>query len=421
MKSTLERLLLWSYFALILLMFLGAIGLSRASDTIDGSPLIAASFIAYSLVPGAFASMGGLIVTRQPGNVIGWLSMLLALLISLETLVNITLSLVPVLPADPPLFLYGAAWYTSTAWLANMVVLFFIILFFPTGKVPSPRWRWVVLYGVAITFPPIVLDTFGPSWQPTEVDWALQNPLALAPIAALEPIGIYFVLLLHTVLAFLCVLSLFLRYRRSGILERQQIKWFLYACGLFVFITIPLIFARLLIASAGLIINLSNLMFSLSVLTFPLAIGIAILRYRLFDIDLIIRRTILYALLTGLLASIYFGTVIVLQSLLGQATGEQSPLVIILSTLLIAALFNPLRRRLQAFIDRRFYRQKYDAQRVLARFAQTARDETNVEALSAEMMRVIQERDHAPGAGRSVVEKMRFVTVGRRLPAIMLE
>ena len=125
-------------------------------------------------------------------------------------------------------------------------------------------------------------------------------------------------------------------------------------------------------------------------LALPLALAVGILRYSLFDIDVIIRRTTSYAILTALLALVYFGSVVVLQRLLAPVTGE-STAAVVLSTLLIAALFLPLRRRVQATIDRRFFRKKYDAEQVLARFAATARDETDLDALTAELVRVIQE------------------------------
>ena len=128
-----------------------------------------------------------------------------------------------------------------------------------------------------------------------------------------------------------------------------------------------------------------------TMLLIPASIGIAILRYRLFDIDLIIRKTLQYAALSALLALVYFGSVVLLQTVVGQATDAQSPLVIVVSTLLIAALFAPLRKRVQTAVDRRFYRQKYDAQQVLAQFAITARDETDMDKLTAELVRVVQE------------------------------
>ncbi|MGB3219563.1 MAG: hypothetical protein WBD79_19395, partial [Anaerolineae bacterium] len=123
-----------------------------------------------------------------------------------------------------------------------------------------------------------------------------------------------------------------------------------------------------------------------------LGIGIAVLRHNLWDIDIIIRKTLVYTVLTALLALVYFGGVVLLQRLVGALTGvEQSPLAVVVSTLAIAALFTPLRRRIQEGIDRRFFRKKYDSQRVLAQFAQTARDETDLDALTGELTRVVQE------------------------------
>jgi len=179
------------------------------------------------------------------------------------------------------------------------------------------------------------------------------------------------------------------RYRRAGRVERQQMKWLLVATAVFAAAYIP-VFLFTDFAFGPDTAIWSNLWMIVMPLI-PVSIGIAILRYRLYDIDLIIRKTVQYGVLSALLALAYFGSVVLLQTVVGQATDAQSPLVIVVSTLLIAALFAPLRKRVQTAVDRRFYRQKYDAQQVLAQFAITARDETDMDKLTVELVRVVQE------------------------------
>ena len=179
------------------------------------------------------------------------------------------------------------------------------------------------------------------------------------------------------------------RYRRvSTPVERQQTKWFLFGFGLIVAL-IPVAVFTGTTGRDGFLSDITEV-----ALWMPLYFGlaIAILRYRLWDIDVIIRKTLVYSALTVLLALVYFGSVVLLQRLFGLLTGvAQSPLAVVVSTLVIAALFTPLRRRIQDAIDRRFFRKKYDAQRVLAQFAITARDETDLDALLGELTRVVQE------------------------------
>jgi hypothetical protein len=184
------------------------------------------------------------------------------------------------------------------------------------------------------------------------------------------------------------------RYRRSDIVQRQQIKWVVVAMSVFIvmYILQEVVFLRLEQGREVIIANFTiTSLYYLASGVLASSIVVAILRYRLFDIDIIIRRTVQYGVVSALLAAIYFGTITLIQGGITAVTSTQSPFAIVLSTLLIAALFNPLRQRVQTFIDRRFYRQKYDAQQVLAQFAQTARDEVDMEALQAELLRVVQE------------------------------
>jgi MFS family permease len=245
---------------------------------------------------------------------------------------------------------------------------------FPDGRA-VPRWaRWPI--GIAMSVFMIlmmaaILD--GAGLLPPEV-W--QYVMGLDAVASL---GI--VLVLPGLLVALGS-QIYRYFRVSGPVERQQTKWFLFGLGLFV-----LLFP---FSDVPVIQRLEALNGSLTLTIIPITIAIALLRYRLWDVDVVIRRTAGYAILTGLLLLIYFGSIVILQRLLAPLTGD-STLATILSTLLIAALFLPLRRRVQEAIDRRFFRRKYDAARVLEGFAATARDETDLDKLTVELLRVIQE------------------------------
>ncbi len=260
---------------------------------------------------------------------------------------------------------------------ANAMTLLFFL--FPTAYF-VPRWtRWVALFFFLVTLPSFV-----------------------APGSQFDLLGgpVGFILVFPILGSF--IYAQVYRYRRvSGPVERLQSRWAML--GL---LALPLSWAihwvLLFVApsfdqiSADTIttrILLDIFLFQPLVLLFPIGVGIAILRYRLYDIDVVIRKTLVYSVLTVLLALVYFGVVIVLQGLFGRLAGvaEGSTLAVVISTLAIAALFTPLRRRIQDGIDRRFYRKKYNAQQVLAQFAQTARDETDLDALLAELVRVVDE------------------------------
>jgi hypothetical protein len=290
-------------------------------------------------------------------------------------------------PAQPSaLFLLGL-WFTNWSWLWLIFPLLFVILYFPTGRLPSPRWRWLRTLGLGMVVYFMVVTALLPELNvPVEpVPWTVPNPIGIASLTFSMPVWI--ALLLTLVVG--SVASLFVRFRRADPVERSQLKWLLYAGGVFLVVYAVAGFGFDLGGSGN---DIFEVALYLSILSLPAAIAVAILRYRLYDIDVVIRKTLLYAVLTALLALVYFGSVILLQQLFGAVTGiEQSPFAVVVSTLVIAALFTPLRRRIQDAIDRRFYRKKYNAQQVLAQFAQTARDETDLDALLAELVRVVDE------------------------------
>jgi hypothetical protein len=256
----------------------------------------------------------------------------------------------------------------------------FVPLLFPDGRLPSRRWRplaWLSTVPLAIF---VVLQVY--LWP---YRGQIPPPKLSGLIGALsdQSGGLLGPLLLVCALA--CVSSLMFRYRRAAGRERQQIKWFAYATAVFPTVLVvseylpvrPITYLPLLPA------------FSLV----PVAVGIAILRYRLYDIDVIINRTLVYGSLTVTLALVYLGGVAATQEIFRVLTSqEQQPqIAIVVSTLVIAALFNPMRRRIQAFIDRRFYRRKYDAAKTLEAFSARLRDETDLERLGEDLVGVVRE------------------------------
>ena len=267
--------------------------------------------------------------------------------------------------------------------------IFLIPLYFPTGRPPSARWNWVSRLAIGMWLFFILVAPFIEPLVPLNEAWTLPNPIGFIPMDVVNgPFMIVWGIGLVTVVGS-SVVSLYVRYRRAQAVERQQIKWLLYAGALFVAVYVLGLFT---VSTNESPINvLGNLLFNTAILAIPVAIAVAILRYRLYDIDVIIRRTLQYALLTGLLALVYFGSVLLLQSLVQTVAGQShSPVVIVTSTLAIAALFNPLRKRIQDFIDRRFYRKKYDSELALVQFAVTARDEVDLEQLVGVMLGVVE-------------------------------
>jgi cytochrome b subunit of formate dehydrogenase len=212
--------------------------------------------------------------------------------------------------------------------------------------------------------------------------YEIDNPIGIEGLAFVEDLPVFGVLTaLFGVGLVGAVASVVVRFRRSRGVERQQMKWFLYAVALL--LAFPL---------EGLLPDIvDNVLFGLTLIAIPTAVGIAVLRYRLYDIDLLINRTLVYGSLTAMLVLAYVGGIVLFQGFFRALTGQGSQLAIVASTLAIAALFTPLRRHIQSFIDRRFYRRKYDAAKTLEAFSAKLRDETDLEALNNELVGVVIE------------------------------
>ena len=340
-----------------------------------------------ALIAPIFALLAALIISNQPKNIIGWLLMTPALGAAILDPIALWVSTFEKAPAslDPLLFL--ALWSGSWSWLLFIFPIFHLLQVFPTGRVLTPRWRWLAYVEVGMLVVFMALVTFstdiGPSSE--ETSWSLPNPIGFIPSTIWESgfspawtVGLLILVVGGGA-------STVVRFRRARATEKQQLKWLLGALILF-----AVVYALSAVTVETFSSNIVfDVLFLLSIVAIPLAMTIAVLRYRLFEIDLIIRKTLVYGLLTGLLTAVYFGSIVVLQSVF-RGEGSSS-LTVAASTLLITASFAPLRRRIQVLIDRRLFRSKYNAQVVIERFGGAAQNQANLETLSADLMAVVEE------------------------------
>jgi hypothetical protein len=343
----------------------------------------------------SFSTVGALIATRQPHNPIGWIMIVAGFGLAATVLTG---NYVEISLAQPPGRLPATEWVTwVTQWvwvLGFAPALTFLLLLFPNGRLPSRRWRPVGWLAVAA----MVTLGCGMAFMPGPLpDYPqIRNPVGLTLLEGSFLAGeggpLLFLSLVASIV--LSASSMVVRFRRALGEERQQIKWFALAAG---FAALGWVANSLAYANdegtESLPLVVASLLLLLSLLGIPLAVGIAILKYRLYEIDLIINRTLVYGSLTGTLALVYFGGVTATQALFRNITGQEElpQLVIVASTLVIAALFNPLRRRIQSIIDRSFYRRKYDARKTLEAFSVKLRDETDLQTLNNDLVGVVQE------------------------------
>jgi len=350
----------------------------------------------------AFPIVGALVASRRPQNPIGWICLASGLLWMLLAVTDSYSIYGVARPGSVPFPVAVGTIGNQWLWVPTVGLFgIYMILLFPDGRLPSKRWRPLAwLSGVMIV---LLSITEGLAPGPLENQGGVRNPFGLEALPWLEDVS-YIILPLLPLCILASAVSMVLRFRRSRGEVRQQIKWVAFVAsfsGLLYLIAMisQLVFVLNVSESGGSIPRFpwwAEVLFSVAVLGFagvPVAIGFAVLKYRLYDIDVVINRTLVYGSLTAMLVALYFGSVAATQTILRALTGqtEQPQLAVVISTLVIAALFNPLRRRIQSFIDRRFYRRKYDARKTLEAFSARLREETDLETLNSDLADVIRE------------------------------
>jgi len=375
MSPVRARPLAWGLASLAMALLMGGLVVYATTDAFE----FVATDLFLPAITVAFAIVGALVASRQPGNAIGWIFLGVAVFTGLASIAYGFVEYRLQSDTDPGAFTGAAAMYSEISWIPFVLVPgTFLLLLFPDGRLPSRRWRLIAWCAGAGILGALFIN--GTTAEPLESFPTVENPFAIdSPV--MEPLMAISVLLLW-IAVLGSVVSVVARFRRAERLQRQQIKWLATVGALLAVIT------PIDVALEGILGEGAYVATSLGVLGLPAAVGMAILRHRLYDIDVVINRTLVYGALTATLAGTYLGSVLLLQLLLTPLTASNS-LAIAVSTLAVAALFQPARRRIQAIVDRRFYRRKYDAARTLERFGTHLRDQVDLDTLGAELRGVV--------------------------------
>jgi hypothetical protein len=378
----------WALWAVALILVAISLATARSGGPDDLGTAITEGGAALMLV-----SVGAILVSRLPHHLIGWLlvfgGLVIAILGSTAGLADYGLT---VHPGSVPGAIW-LAWTSQWAWAPEIAILFILLpLFYPTGRLPSARWRVVVVIAAAL----VVIGGLGSALGPWAPDpYPVGNPLVLGGTAA--DLVSFFNYVVATALVMaggaLAVASLIVRYRRAVGIERAQLKWFAAAATVTGVAGAVNIGTNWSLTTAptgalGTINAVSGFVIYVGLALLPVAIGLAVLRYKLYEIDRLISRTISYGVLTAIVAGLFVGFILVFQAVLAPVTGSNE-LAVAGSTLLAAALFQPIRRRVQRLVDRRFNRSRYDAERTVAAFASRLRDEVDLEQLRAEILATV--------------------------------
>jgi hypothetical protein len=350
MKKSRAPLVAWTLFGIIALSVLLQAGLDLAKPGAGGNAFALLEPLLWDLVLVVFALVAALIISRQPRNVIGWLLMCPAIAAAIPAASYI--AAYPVAPARVTPLLLLALWFGNWSWLLLIFPILFIPVLFPTGRPLSARWRWIIFAGLGMSAVLVFFATFAAKTGPTSGSqdgaWTVPNPIGFLPEGAF-PMLLWVITL--GVLTLASAASLFMRYRRAAGVERAQIRWLLYASAVFAAVYVP----ELLISGKNTPLDhLLSFLFPLALMLIPIAIAIAILRHNVWGIDLIIRRTLVYVPLTAVLAGVFAASSKVLQTFFAALTGSQSQAATVLTTLIIVAAFEPIKRWLQKIVDARF-------------------------------------------------------------------
>jgi hypothetical protein len=379
---------LWTLTALLVAFtFLFRWAYPTANDL--AAAIVNAAFLI--LFVASFSTVGALISARRPQNAVGWIFCATGLLavVAVFTADYAEYGLV-IEPSTLP-YVRTAAWVQNWIWPLVLCPAALFVLLFPDGRPPSPRWRPVAwLFAVAIAGW-AVSQALVPG-RLVNADYAdAINPFGIGPLGPVfRALGaVSGVLLLATSVA--SAASVVVRFHRSRGTERRQLKWVAYASAMMMLVILAELAVETVAPETDALVNVTNLTLSAALTGVPIAAGIAILRHGLYDIDLLINRTLVYGFLTAMLAVVYLAGVVLMQYAFRALTGGDSQLAVVASTLAIAALFNPLRRRVQTFVDRRFYRSKYDAAKTLEGFSARLREETDLDDLSRGLSALVRE------------------------------
>lgn len=334
----------------------------------------AVSAAAWLVLPVVYTGLGVVIATRDQGNRIAWI----LLIVGVAALVDAAVQpLVVAAPRSPTFIDYLALFLSNSTWVFIFIPMFLLLYLFPTGQFLSRRWRWAGWLAGAMVIGLFVLGAFIETWSAPSDEWTIANPIGFMPDSLWS--GTFNLVRGLGLIALPVggVAALVVRFRRSAMVERAQIKWMLYAGMLFAVAYVASVIAtEVLTADFGDLV-IGNL-FALSLVLLPLSITAAITRYHLFDIDRIISRTLAYTLVVALLAALYFGAITLVTELLPT----QNALAVAGSTLVVAAAFNPLRRRIQRWVDSRFNRAAYQAEVISDQFASDLRQSLRTDELA---------------------------------------